>query len=59
MFEAKVNVDCNNLEKGINEIPGEKSFGFKDLFLGLFGDLKQLSEDINNEIEGLEKEGLL
>ena len=59
MFEAKVNVDCNNLETGANDIPGEKSFGIRDLFLGLFGDLPKLADDINKEFERLEKEGLL
>ena len=59
MFEASINVDCNNLTKGNNDIPGEKSFGFRDLFVGLFGDLPRLADDINDEISKLEKEGLL
>ena len=47
MFENQININLNDLSEGRNSVPGERQFGFRDLWTGLLGDLSNLAEDIN------------
>ena len=46
-FEGQLGINLNDLEEGRNSVPGERQFGFRDLWNGLFGDLPELTEEIN------------
>ena len=50
----KLLLNLNDLTEGKNSIPGENQVGYRDLWTGMFGDLTELSERINDETENAE-----
>lgn len=47
-FESQISVNLNDLTEGRNSIAGERQFGFRDLWVGLLGDLSDLSDRVND-----------
>jgi len=51
-------IDENDLRKGPNDIPGELSIGYRDLYQGFFSDYTNFRKEFNKILDERDKEDL-